>query len=226
MLSRIVQSRDAGRTNAAPYVPAGLDAVVPKPTPEESDQAAARALALERENQALIDRLRQLEHQSASMVRDAFENGRRQGDQQARQDLQPVLDRLHASLADLAGLRSEMRRRAEKDVVQLAMLIARRILHREIAVDPNALAALVRVLFERLAHSESYRVTVHPHFATGVLAALPPNLVPKVHIEPDPACAPGTLVSRSDEGLVDASVDAQLEEIGRGMADRLSKGHS
>jgi flagellar biosynthesis/type III secretory pathway protein FliH len=44
-----------------------------------------------------------------------------------------------------------------------------------------------------------------------------------VQIEPDPNCAPGTLIIHSSEGMIDASVDAQLEEISRGLADRLIK---
>ena len=48
----------------------------------------------------------------------------------------------------------EIRRRAEKDVVQLSLLIAKRILHRELCVDEGALTALARVVFERLARAE------------------------------------------------------------------------
>ena len=72
---------------------------------------------------------------------------------------------MNGSLAELAGMRHELRRRAEKDVVQLALLIAKRVLHRELNVDTNALTALARVVFERLARAESYRVTVNPQFA-------------------------------------------------------------
>ncbi len=226
MLSRILPHKDGVPVRTDPYIPASILPVAPKVTVVEGEVFADRARLLEGEKAALIDRIRQLEQELAAAKRDSFENGRRQGDQQARQEIAPVLERLHASLADFAGLRAEMRRRAEKDVVQLALMIAKRILHREISVDSNALAALARVLFDRLAHSESYRVTVHPIFAQGIVGALPASLVSRVHVEPDSTCAPGTLVIRSDEGMVDASVDAQLEEIGRGMADRLTKGHS
>ncbi len=169
----------------------------------------------------LRETLQRLEASHATERREAFEGGRRQGDQLARAELEPVLERLHSAVSEVVAMRADLRRRAEKDVVQLALLIARRVLHREMAVDENALTALARIAFERLARSESYSITVHPRFAEAIKAALPGSHAARVRIEPDPDCAPGTLVIHSTEGVIDASTDAQLEEISRGLADRL-----
>jgi len=170
-----------------------------------------------RENQAQIDAV------IAAAKRESFEAGRQLGEQQARAELQPVLERMNASLNEVLAMRPELRRSAERDVVQLALLIARRILHRELAVDENALEAIARVAFEHLARSESYRVTVHPRFASAVASAVPPAHAGRVHIEPDPDCAAGTLVVHSSEGIIDASIETQFEEISRGLTDRLSR---
>jgi flagellar assembly protein FliH len=136
--------------------------------------------------------------------------------------MQPVVERLNASISEIVGMRPDLRRRAERDVVQLALLIAKRVLHRQLSVDEGALTAIARVAFERLTRSESYRVTVHPQFAGAIASALPGSHSARVQIEPDPNCALGTLVIHSAEGVIDASVDAQLEEISRGLADRLT----
>ena len=170
---------------------------------------------------ALREKLHKLEAQAANDRREAFEAGRQQGDQQARAELHPVLERLNASIAQIVAMRPDLRERAERDVVQLALLIAKRVLHRQLSVDEGALTAIARVAFERLTRSESYRVTVNPRFASAVTSALPGGHSARVQIEPDPNCAPGTLIIHSAEGVIDASVDAQLEEISRGLADRL-----
>lgn len=137
----------------------------------------------------LRETLRRLEASHATERREAFEGGRRQGDQLARAELEPVLERLNSAVNEVITMRADLRRRAEKDVVQLALLIARRVLHREMAVDENALTALARVAFERLARSESYSITVHPRFADAIKAALPGSHAARVRIEPDPDCA-------------------------------------
>ena len=90
-----------------------------------------------------------------------------------------------------------------------------------LAVDEGALTAIARVAFERLTRSETYQVTVHPRFAHAVQAALPASQSARVRIETDADCAPGTLIVHSPEGVIDASVDAQLDEIARGLTDRI-----
>jgi len=180
-----------------------------------------RTIAPNEDGASLREKLLALESRSEASAREAFQAGKLEGEKQARAELQPVLARLHASTAEVLALRSDLRRNAERDVVQLALLISKRVLHRQLSVDEESLTAIARVAFERLTRSESYRVTVHPQFAAAVAAALPPNHASRVRIEPDPACALGTLTIHSSEGTIDASIDAQLEEITRGLTDRL-----
>jgi flagellar assembly protein FliH len=165
--------------------------------------------------------LHRLEAQRAAEGRESYAAGRLEGEQAAQAELQPVLERLNASINEITGLRSDLRRRAERDTVQLALLIARRVLHRDLSVDENALTAIARVAFERLTRSESYTVRVNPRFAAAITAVLPGVNASRVTIEADPGCAPGTLVIHSAEGVIDASIDSQMEEITRGLTDRL-----
>jgi flagellar assembly protein FliH len=170
----------------------------------------------------LREKLLQLELRAAAERREALQTGKNQGEQQARTELQPVLERLHASIIEVVGMRPDLRRRAERDVIHLALLIAKRVLHRQLSVDEEALTAIARVAFERLTRSESYRVTVNPQFAAAVTSALSGNRAARVHIDPDPECALGTLIIHSAEGTIDASIDTQLEEISHGLTDRLA----
>jgi flagellar assembly protein FliH len=194
---------------------------------ESRDRPANRGNGGDDDSAGLREELHQLELRTAAERREAFETGKRQGEQQVRAELQPVLERLNASITEVLGMRPDLRRRAERDVIKLALLIARRVLHRQLTVDEEALTAIARVAFERLTRSESYRVTVNPQFAAAVTSALSGSHrsspeMSRVHIDPDPDCAPGTLIIHSAEGTIDASIDTQLEEISRGLTDRLA----
>ena len=215
MLSKVLTGRQTENVSAAvfPNLGAQQQSVGPDRPANPADDLADIA--------GLREQIHRLEAQRAIDRRESFEAGRQQGEQNARAELQPVLQRFNAAVGDVTSLRPEMRRRAERDTVQLALLIAKRVLHRDLSVDENALAGIVRVAFERLARSESYTVTVHPRFAAAITAALPGSQSSRVRIEPDAACAPGTLVIHSAEGVIDASIDTQLEEISRGLVDRL-----
>ncbi len=212
MLSKVLSGRQLDRATSAVFPP--VAAPHTRPAPPSPDPPGTG-------NSDLSDQIRQLEARHSGEKRQAFDLGRQQAEAATRAEMQPVLERLNASITELTGLRQDLRRRAERDTVQLALLIARRILHRELAVDENALTAIARVAFERLTRSESYTVTVNPRFAPAITAAMPASQTSRVTINPDPACAPGALVFQSTEGVIDASIDSQLEEISRGLADRL-----
>jgi flagellar assembly protein FliH len=213
MLSKVLKGAEALRVQPMSFADtSGAAAPVRRP--------AAAPLSAPDET-FLMEKIRRLEAESAASVKAALERGRREGEEAARATMEPVIERLNASLADVMALRPDLRRRAEKDTVELALKIAKRVLHRELSVDVNALNALARVVFDRLARIESWELTAHPRFADSIRAALPAGAASKARIETDETCEFGTLRVRYADGTIDASVDEQLAEIGRGIADRL-----
>jgi flagellar assembly protein FliH len=218
MLSKVVKGSDAQKFQTMDFV-----AMVAAPIERRRAVASSGNPAGAADQSILLDKIKTLEAEMAAVRTEAFDAGRQQGERDARAALAPVVERMNASIAEVVGLRPELRRRAEKDAVELSLQIARRVLHRELSIDSNALNALARVVFDRLTRSESWQLTVHPQFADAIRGALPIGSSDKVRIEGDPSCAPGTVVVRCGEGVIDASVDSQLAEIGRGLTDRLTR---
>ena len=173
---------------------------------------------------APLDRAAELEHECERRVREARQTGHREGEEAARRQsaagVNAAIERLAESAATIAALRPRLRHDAEADVVQLALAIARRILHRELAVDPEALHGLVRVALAKLDAREIARVRVNPSHVPLLRAALEQAGSPAQVVD-DPAQPPGAVVFETSRGNLDASVETQLQEIGRGLADRL-----
>jgi flagellar assembly protein FliH len=204
MLSKVLKGAEALRVQPMSFADVAGKAAVPRAAPDET---------------YLMEKIRRLEAEGAAAEKASFERGRREGEETARSAMAPMIERLNASVAEVIALRPELRRRAEKDTVELALKIARRVLHRELSVDVNALNALARVVFDRLARVEAWEMTVHPRFADAIRGALPAQ----ARIETDDKCELGTLRVRYENGAIDASIEQQLAEIGRGIADRLEK---
>src|SRR5471030_2372000 len=113
---------------------------------------------------------------------------------------------------------------AEADLVKLALAIARRGLRRELAIDPEALHGLVLAALEKLQGQEICRVKVHPSHAAMVTECLRQIVTgAAVEVIPDPSREPGAIVFETERGNLDASVESQLQEIERGLADRLKR---
>jgi flagellar assembly protein FliH len=174
------------------------------------------------------ERLAQLQQQYEQRARDAHAAGLREGEAAGRQraaaDMQPVMDRLARTIEEIGGLRARLRAEAEADLIQLSLAIARRVIRRELAIDPEALHGLVLGALEKLGGQEISRVRVHPAHVALVTASLRLNSASaKVEVIPDPSRPLGTVIFETQRGNLDASVDSQLQEIERGLADRLRK---
>jgi flagellar assembly protein FliH len=174
------------------------------------------------------ERIAQLQKQHEQEAREAHAAGLREGEAAGRQrgaaELQPVIDRLARSIEEIGSLRGRLRAEAEADLIQLALAIARRVLRRELAIDPEALHGLVLGALEKLQGQEISRVRVHPAHVALVSVSLHQNSAAvKVEVVPDPSRALGTVIFETQRGNLDASVESQLQEIERGLTDRLGK---
>lgn len=161
-------------------------------------------------------------------VREAHAGGVREGEALGRKnaaaEMQPVLERVARSIDEMSQLRAQFRREAEGDMVRLSLAIARRVLRRELAIDPDAMHGLVLGALEKLQTQEICRVRVHPSHAAQITAYLQKAVSGStVEVLADPAREPGTVIFETGAGNLDASVDSQLQEIERGLVDRLGK---
>jgi flagellar assembly protein FliH len=160
--------------------------------------------------------------QVEARVEEARQRGYREGEAGARGAVQPVLERLAHSIDALAGLRNRIRKEAESDLVKLSIAIARRILHRELSVDPEAISGLMKAALEKVQAQEIHRVRVHPDLEAAVRKALESFASGRsVQVVADGGRESGDIVFETTRGNLDASIGTQLQEISRGLADRL-----
>jgi flagellar assembly protein FliH len=159
-------------------------------------------------------------------LRQAVQRGYLEGEAAARAALEEPARAAHAELlraiAGLAQMRAVIYKEAQADLLRLSMAIARRIVHRELLVSPDILESIVSVVLEKLDRQDVHRVRVHPAMAARLDQDLK-NLSHQrpIHVAPDPTLAPGACIFETGRGNVDASIDSQLGEIERGLADRL-----
>jgi flagellar assembly protein FliH len=170
----------------------------------------------------------EMEAQYQKKVREAHTAGVREGEiagrNRAAADMQPVIERLTRSIQEIANLRARLRHEAEADVVQLALAIARRVIRREMAADPDALRGLVMAALEKLQGQEISRVKVHPSHQAMVKSCLQQALSGGlVEVIADQSREVGSVIFETTRGNLDGSVDSQLQEIERGLTDRLRK---
>jgi flagellar assembly protein FliH len=157
-------------------------------------------------------------------ARAAYQQGFQEGQAAGRREMAAQVEAMNLqssrSIEEMSGLRQRFRHEAEEDVVALAIAIARRILHRELTVAPDALLGLVKAALEKIEAREVHRVRVSRDDASLVQQFLE-KMGPSQRIEviADASLARGAVVLDTSRGALDASVETQLAEIERGFAD-------
>jgi flagellar assembly protein FliH len=159
----------------------------------------------------------------AGLERDAFAKGYAQGERAGLEAAatrgDAMLRRLAGTLEELTSLRAEMIRRTERQIVQLALAIAERVVGREVTIDRGLLVGMARAALDRLGENASATIRLHPDDYGVIAAKSRPVDDALVRVVADPLVSRGGCLVQSDFGFMDVSSDAQFRELGRALLD-------
>jgi flagellar assembly protein FliH len=164
----------------------------------------------------------------ATLEREAFASGyaagERAGLEAGTKRAEAMLRRLAQTLDELRALRGTLVRQTEQQMVQLALAIARKILRREATVDHDLIVAMARVALERVGESGIATIRLNPEdYASTVQRHGDHWAGSRVKVLADPGVSRGGCLVESEFGFVDASVDAQFEQVAQALADTPSQ---
>lgn len=142
-----------------------------------------------------------------------YSQGERAGLDMAARQLRAVHDRLGQTLDQLVGLREDLTYRTERQVVELALAMAARILHREILLDRELLLVMARIAIDRLGDATTATIKLHPDDEAAARGARESWPGGSVTIVTDAAVRPGGCVVQTPQGEVEVGVDAQVKEL-------------
>ena len=195
---------------ASVYVPP--NAAPPAPAPAPPPAPGPKSAAPDRMAEAEAPR-----PSFAELERDAFMKGYAQGEragaEAAARRGEATLRRLAQTVEELAGLRTELVQKTERQVVELALASAGRVLRREVSVDRELLIAMARIALERLGENVSATIRLNPEDYAFIGAQAQVGDSSLVRVVADPLVSTGGCLVQSDFGLIDAGIDAQLGEM-------------
>jgi flagellar assembly protein FliH len=149
-----------------------------------------------------------------------YDEGEKAGIERAAGQYREAIAAFGRSALQVVTLKSRLRAEAERELVELAFAISRRILRREISVDPTAVVGLIRSCMEQHSRTEIHRLHVNPQDHALVAEFFQQSPGPRPEVVADPKVGRGGAVLETARGVLDAKVETQLEEIEKGLADR------
>lgn len=165
--------------------------------------------------------LREAQQEAQRLKEEAYATGFAAGEQrgfEGGQQREALLHSLGQALRDMGGLRARIFEQSEHQLLELALAIARKVLHHEGSVNRGLILPLVRAGIKKATQRQELRIKVHPAdmlFTVSCKAQLLGFLdgIETIIFEEDDAVPPGSCVVETAAEIVDLRWDEQLEEV-------------
>ena len=186
------------------------------PTERFEEEASRHRIEVERSQEEFARRIQQ---ERAEAVQQTEQRLSGVFEQRLEAERAPVA----VAVADFGTQRDQYFARAETEIVQLALAIAAKILHREAQVDPMLVATLVRMAVEKMREGSSVTVRVsggqvsrwEQYFAGQTKYA-------HVRVVGDAAFSDHDCLVETDLGVANFGLDTQLKEVEQGFFDLMA----
>ena len=133
-------------------------------------------------------------------------------------ELESAVAALHDAAARLVQAQQYVRAQATREMVDLAIALARRITKRQAAVDPQVLVANLKDALALAGRDKQVRIAIHPS-QKAVLSTAMPHLklewpaMETAQILEDGSLSPGGCRVYTDHGSIDADIESQLTRV-------------
>ena len=158
---------------------------------------------------------RQLEEIQKQARQEGFEQGLREGREAGLKELQGRARVLEQMLQALDRPFVELDETVEQQLAQLAMLVARQLVRRELKTEPEQVIAVVREALAALpVAARNIRLSLHPDDAALVREALSIGQEgQQIQVVDDPVQSRGGCRVLTDTSQIDASVETRLNAL-------------
>ncbi len=140
-------------THVVPYIMPSLD------TLKESILVENEKKETETDNILTSNRLQEIEREAYEI---GFESGQKAGFEMGEQKALLLIQRLEKAISDLSELRNKELKAIEQQVLQLSVAIAKRIVLKELSINPDIIANIIKEALMRLQRTGQIRIRMHP----------------------------------------------------------------
>ncbi len=151
-----------------------------------------------------------------------LKDGREQGRQEALAEYREQLDQLQAAWSDVAtqwdAQTKSMTIEARQVILEFALNMAERLVHRVIEVDPSVVVDQVAGALALVLKPMDVSVSVHPSELPVISEALPQLMaefdhLEHIHLTEDAQISPGGCVVSYGQGQIDATIEKQIQRV-------------
>lgn len=189
---------------------------------KEAEQAASTARS--EASQILKSAREEAERLGEQSRVDGFAEGLKRGESQGLEKFNAVVENITGVLSDIQKEREQLIKSSEKEILDLAFAIARKIIHQELAANPDIVQRNVREALSKVTAQKTVKVLVNEDDYTLVESHRDEILscikgVDEISIVADSFVGKGGCMIEAELGNIDATVESQFDEIKRALEE-------
>jgi flagellar assembly protein FliH len=150
--------------------------------------------------------------------RKGLEQGQTQGQMIAVKKIEPLIQTLSHTIEELKKMRHLIIEKHQDQILEILVLIAEKVIHREIQLSPDIILDTVRHACSYLTETDEIRLRVHPsdfenirEIERIISTQLTGN--GSIHFIEDTTIERGGIIIETEYGEIDASIRSQIEHM-------------
>ena len=157
-----------------------------------------------------------------NVEKQAFERGYKEGEcigkQMGERMMENTIKRYERSIQSLASVHRTLADAMEVETVRLSLEVARKIIQREVAIDPDLVAVMVSVALKRVHGHHGIEVRVGSHDYNRVCEAIR-SANSTIPVKEDSSLERGDFIVDTAQTHVDGHISSQIDAVSRALFD-------
>ena len=151
---------------------------------------------------------------------EGYAEGFKKGEDAAREELKPFLETTEGLVSDLTGFRKDMYDKLEREMVEMVIRLAKKVIHFEFSTRDDAVQEMIRLAVQSVLDRESMVIKINPT-DKGYAESFRPELhnlfgdIKNITFEGHSGVERGGCVVETNFGVVDARIDNLEEQMDR-----------
>jgi flagellar assembly protein FliH len=179
------------------------------------EKQSAVASYITNEQGELDDREKNCEIKQAYLK--GLEEGKKEGCKSEKKVFESALNHFHQAISKFDTLKKQVYQTAERETVELALAIARKIVLYEVSVQKELILRVVKEAIQKVADHDKIKIRINPSDSPIIKNADPQFLncdaIENITFVDDETISPGGCIIETNCGNIDARIEKQLQAI-------------
>ncbi len=191
---------------------------------------SGKALCLEGElrrkaDQILADAEAKRQYIEQQAYEDGFSQGQKDGQEVGRRGLDKIVQRFETMVAALVSKQEELFHRRERELVELTLTVSRKIIGRELSIQPEAIRDVLAAAFRNIRETERLRLLVHPQDYECIKNYAQSSWPSGLEMGADASITPGGFLLETDQGEIDGTLETRWAKVNAAIDKALGNSH-